>query len=137
MLEIKEVRLGKKVLGKQRNRALLLSRVRVQSPTRTTAADYNSGRNLGNYTKHLVPVDSRLVSSRLFYSSSLSSRSLSDSLSLSLSLFSSPFPNSLLSRPTEKVLLKRLPAAPREARTITTSKNLPETLVPQAYDTYI
>ncbi|KDN39853.1 putative 60s ribosomal protein L21-A [Tilletiaria anomala UBC 951] len=37
----------------------------------------------------------------------------------------------------EKVQLKRLPAAPREARTIKTSSNLPETLAPQAYDTYI
>jgi large subunit ribosomal protein L21e len=37
----------------------------------------------------------------------------------------------------EKVLLKRLPAQPREARTISTKNNLPETLAPIPYDTYI
>ncbi|PWN87193.1 putative 60s ribosomal protein L21-A [Acaromyces ingoldii] len=37
----------------------------------------------------------------------------------------------------EKVNLKRQPAQPREARTIQTNKNKPETLAPQAYDTYI
>ncbi|PWN51746.1 putative 60s ribosomal protein L21-A [Violaceomyces palustris] len=37
----------------------------------------------------------------------------------------------------EQISLKRLPLAPREARTISTKNNLPETLAPQAYDTYI
>ncbi|EPQ30766.1 uncharacterized protein PFL1_01667 [Pseudozyma flocculosa PF-1] len=37
----------------------------------------------------------------------------------------------------ERVQIKRLPAAPREARTVSTKKNLPETLAPQPYDTYI
>ena len=37
----------------------------------------------------------------------------------------------------EQVQLKRLPAAPRDARLISTKGNLPETLAPQAYDTYI
>lgn len=37
----------------------------------------------------------------------------------------------------EKVVLKRLPAAPREAHTISTKSNAPETLVPIAYDTKI
>jgi hypothetical protein len=39
--------------------------------------------------------------------------------------------------PTEKVNLKRQPAQPREARTISTKENAPETLAPIAYDTYI
>jgi large subunit ribosomal protein L21e len=33
--------------------------------------------------------------------------------------------------------LKRQPAMPREARTIVTKDNLPETIVPVAYDTHI
>ncbi|PWN99700.1 putative 60s ribosomal protein L21-A [Tilletiopsis washingtonensis] len=37
----------------------------------------------------------------------------------------------------EKVNLKRQPAQPREARTISTKENAPETLAPIAYDTYI
>ncbi|CAH7684588.1 60S ribosomal protein L21-A [Phakopsora pachyrhizi] len=37
----------------------------------------------------------------------------------------------------EKVILKRLPAAPREARTISTLSNAPITLAPIAYDTTI
>jgi large subunit ribosomal protein L21e len=37
----------------------------------------------------------------------------------------------------ETVLLKRLPAAPRESRTISTENNLPLTLAPVAYDTTI
>jgi len=37
----------------------------------------------------------------------------------------------------EKVQLKRQPVAPREARTIKTAGNLPETLAPIPYDTYI
>jgi large subunit ribosomal protein L21e len=35
------------------------------------------------------------------------------------------------------VNLKRQPAQPREARTISTKENAPETLAPIAYDTYI
>ncbi|KAN0065426.1 60S ribosomal protein L21A [Thecaphora frezii] len=37
----------------------------------------------------------------------------------------------------ERVQIKRLPAAPRDARTVSTTNNLPETLAPQPYDTYI
>lgn len=37
----------------------------------------------------------------------------------------------------EKVMLKRIPAQPREARTVSTKNNVPETLAPIAYDTYI
>ncbi|BFZ58650.1 60S ribosomal protein L21 [Savitreella phatthalungensis] len=37
----------------------------------------------------------------------------------------------------ETVLLKRLPAAPREARTVQTEGNAPENLHPAAYETYI
>ncbi|KAI5480906.1 hypothetical protein MNV49_006715 [Pseudohyphozyma bogoriensis] len=37
----------------------------------------------------------------------------------------------------ETVLLKRLPAAPREARTVSTSGNIPQTLTPIPYDTTI
>ncbi|KAI9615898.1 hypothetical protein H4Q26_011149 [Puccinia striiformis f. sp. tritici PST-130] len=38
---------------------------------------------------------------------------------------------------TEKVQLKRLPAGPREAHTISTQSNAPVTLAPIAYDTTI
>ncbi|KDE04204.1 60S ribosomal protein L21-A [Microbotryum lychnidis-dioicae p1A1 Lamole] len=37
----------------------------------------------------------------------------------------------------ETVLLKRLPLAPREARTVSTADNNPQTLAPQPYDTTI
>jgi len=37
----------------------------------------------------------------------------------------------------ERVQLKRQPAAPRTAFTLSAKNNTPETLVPQAYDTYI
>ncbi|KAG0139499.1 hypothetical protein CROQUDRAFT_54633 [Cronartium quercuum f. sp. fusiforme G11] len=37
----------------------------------------------------------------------------------------------------EKIVLKRLPAAPREAHIISTKSNVPETLVPIPYDTKI
>ncbi|KAL8276845.1 hypothetical protein RQP46_010776 [Phenoliferia psychrophenolica] len=37
----------------------------------------------------------------------------------------------------ETVLLKRLPAMPREARTISTANNIPQTLAPIPYDTTI
>lgn len=37
----------------------------------------------------------------------------------------------------ERVSVKRVHVAPREARTIQVSKNKPETLAPQPYDTYI
>ncbi|KAK4053581.1 60S ribosomal protein L21A [Microbotryomycetes sp. JL221] len=37
----------------------------------------------------------------------------------------------------EHVSLKRLPAAPRESRTVSTSDNAPQTLAPIAYDTNI
>ncbi|CAD6915382.1 unnamed protein product [Tilletia controversa] len=37
----------------------------------------------------------------------------------------------------ERVSLKRLPVAPRESRTISIKGNVPETLAPIAYDTYI
>lgn len=37
----------------------------------------------------------------------------------------------------EKVVLKRLPAAPRDARTVSTQANAPVTLVPLPYDTTI
>ncbi|KAM0750277.1 hypothetical protein T439DRAFT_326229 [Meredithblackwellia eburnea MCA 4105] len=37
----------------------------------------------------------------------------------------------------ETIQLKRLPAAPREARTVTTSGNIPQTLTPIPYDTTI
>lgn len=37
----------------------------------------------------------------------------------------------------EKVILKRLPAGPREAHTISTHSNVPITLAPVAYDTTI
>jgi large subunit ribosomal protein L21e len=37
----------------------------------------------------------------------------------------------------ERVQLKRLPAAPRTAHTLSMKNNTPETLAPQAYDTYI
>merc|ERR1712230_2515 len=37
----------------------------------------------------------------------------------------------------EHVVLKRLPAAPRESRTVSTSGNQPQTLQPQPYDTTI
>jgi large subunit ribosomal protein L21e len=37
----------------------------------------------------------------------------------------------------EKVQLKRLPAGPREARTISTQSNAPVTLAPLPYDTTI
>ncbi|KAH8921821.1 60S ribosomal protein L21-A [Atractiella rhizophila] len=35
------------------------------------------------------------------------------------------------------IVLKRLPLAPREARTVSTKSNIPETLAPVAYDTTI
>jgi large subunit ribosomal protein L21e len=37
----------------------------------------------------------------------------------------------------ERVQLKRLPTAPRVAHTLSMKNNTPETLAPQAYDTYI
>ncbi|PWN26262.1 putative 60s ribosomal protein L21-A [Jaminaea rosea] len=37
----------------------------------------------------------------------------------------------------EKVMLKRLPAMPRGSYTVSTKNNIPETLAPIAYDTYI
>ena len=37
----------------------------------------------------------------------------------------------------EKVSVKRLPVGPRPSYTVSTKKNIPETLAPIAYDTYI